>query len=57
MNNLPKRFVPARIAGLPAPELHDCASQFPALSQPRLPSIADAGRIRFGAGYRLPLGK
>ena len=57
MSNLSKRFVPARIAGLPGPELHGCGSQFPALSQPKLPNIADTGRIRFGAGFRLPLGK
>ncbi len=58
MNNLPKRFVPARVAGLPVPELHGCGSRFPVLlDQPKLPSIADTGRIRFGAGYRLPLGK
>jgi hypothetical protein len=58
MNNLPKRSVPARVAGLPIPELQGCRSQFPSLlDQPKIPSIADAGRIRFGAGYRLPLGK
>ena len=44
MNNLPKRFVPARVAGLPIPELQGCRSQFPSLlDQPKIPSIADAG--------------
>ena len=58
MSDLPKRFVAAPIAGLPRPELHGCGSLFPTvLSQPKLPNVADAGRIRFGAGFRLSLEK
>ena len=54
MSDMPKRFVAAPIAGLAwlwvAFLLRFCLSR-------SFPNVADAGRIRFGAGFRLSLGK